>query len=94
MTAPATTPFSTESYFQTQRPPAGLADKVGRVETFVNRWKGVDSKRVVLVTVRLPLHHFPCLQMLIPRRVEAPRCPSSPIRESAISALLKSRARS
>jgi phosphopantothenate-cysteine ligase len=45
------TPFSTESYFQTQKPPAGLDERTARVQAFVERWKAVEGKRVVLVTV-------------------------------------------
>jgi phosphopantothenate-cysteine ligase len=45
-------PFSTESYFQSQRPPPGLEDKNARMHEFVRRWKAVEGKRVVLVTVR------------------------------------------
>jgi hypothetical protein len=48
----ASTPFSTESYFQTQPAPAGLEEHTDRIRTFVERWKGVEGKRVVLVTVR------------------------------------------
>jgi len=44
-------PFSTESYFQTQKPPVGLDERVGRVKSFVDKWKEVEGKRVVLVTV-------------------------------------------
>ena len=47
------TPFSTESYFQTQKPPAGLDERTARVQAFVDRWKAVDGKRVVLITVSL-----------------------------------------
>ena len=43
--------FSTESYFQTQRPPAGLEEKTKTVAGFVDRWREVADKRVVLVTV-------------------------------------------
>lgn len=46
-------PFSTESYFQTQRPPAGLEDKDALVYGFVEKWKAVEGKRVVLVTASL-----------------------------------------
>jgi len=45
------TPFSTESYFQTQKPPVGLDERVARVKSFVDKWKEVKGKRVVLVTV-------------------------------------------
>ena len=47
----ASTPFSTESYFQTQKPPAGLDERVARVKAFVDKWKEVEGKRVVLITV-------------------------------------------
>jgi phosphopantothenate-cysteine ligase len=47
----ASTPFSTESYFQTQKPPAGLDERVARVKGFVDKWKEVEGKRVVLITV-------------------------------------------
>ncbi|WVR07514.1 hypothetical protein IAU60_004556 [Kwoniella sp. DSM 27419] len=43
-------PFSTESYFQTQKPPPGLEDKAAEMLKFVTRWKGVAGKKVVLVT--------------------------------------------
>ncbi|WVF72835.1 hypothetical protein IAT40_007653 [Kwoniella sp. CBS 6097] len=43
-------PFSTESYFQTQRPPPGLEDKSATMLEFVNKWKDVKGKKVVLVT--------------------------------------------
>jgi phosphopantothenate-cysteine ligase len=45
------TPFSTESYFQTQKPPAGLDESIARVKAFVDKWKNVEGKRAVLVTV-------------------------------------------
>lgn len=48
-------PFSTESYFQTQRPPPGLDEKAALMDEFVNKWKNVAGKKVVLVTVR-PVH--------------------------------------
>ncbi|KAL7422737.1 Phosphopantothenate--cysteine ligase cab2 [Cryptotrichosporon argae] len=41
--------FSTESYFQTQRPPAGLADKTARIQAFVDE-HARRGTRVVLVT--------------------------------------------
>lgn len=44
-------PFSTESYFQTQRAPAGLDERTERIRAFVDRWQAVEGKRVVLVTV-------------------------------------------
>nr|XP_031859949.1 uncharacterized protein CI109_004556 [Kwoniella shandongensis]KAA5527021.1 hypothetical protein CI109_004556 [Kwoniella shandongensis] len=44
------TPFSTESYFQTQRPPVGLEEKTKLMLEFVERWKSVQGKKVVLVT--------------------------------------------
>jgi hypothetical protein len=50
------TPFSTESYFQTQKPPAGLDERTERMRAFVDRWKAVEGKRVVLVTVRYIIH--------------------------------------
>ena len=43
-------PFSTEAYFQTQRPPAGLDEKAQRMDAFVQRWQAVEGARVVLVT--------------------------------------------
>ncbi|KAK8854770.1 hypothetical protein IAR55_003509 [Kwoniella newhampshirensis] len=43
-------PFSTESYFQTQRPPAGLEEKTALMSEFVDKWKRVKGKKVVLVT--------------------------------------------
>ena len=47
----ASTAFSTETYFQTQRPPAGLDERIRTVRTFIDRWMDVTDKRVVLVTV-------------------------------------------
>ncbi|EIW68163.1 hypothetical protein TREMEDRAFT_44607 [Tremella mesenterica DSM 1558] len=44
------TPFSTDDYFATQRPPPGLEEKAARVDEFVRRWGEVKGKRVVLVT--------------------------------------------
>ena len=43
--------FSTEMYFQTQKRPAGLDEKAGRVAEFVDKWGKVPNKKVVLVTV-------------------------------------------
>ncbi|WWC63337.1 uncharacterized protein I303_105937 [Kwoniella dejecticola CBS 10117] len=42
--------FSTESYFQTQKPPAGLKEKSEKMHQFVEKWKAVQGKKVVLVT--------------------------------------------
>ncbi|WVQ68027.1 uncharacterized protein L199_006233 [Kwoniella botswanensis] len=42
--------FSTESYFQTQRPPTGLKEKSDKMHDFVEKWKAVKGKKVVLVT--------------------------------------------
>lgn len=56
--------FSTESYFQTQRPPAGLEEKIGRVKEFVDRWQAVEGKKVVLVTVSYIFHSL-CAHSLI-----------------------------
>ena len=42
--------FSTEAYFQTQKPPAGLDERTAKVAAFVDKWKE-SGKRVVLVTV-------------------------------------------
>ena len=50
----ASPPFSTGSYFQTQNPPPDLADKAAITCGFVDRWKGVAGKKVVLVTVTMP----------------------------------------
>ena len=44
-------PFSTESYFQTQKPPAGLGEKTAQMAELVDRWRGTEGQRVVLVTV-------------------------------------------
>jgi len=43
--------FSTEMYFQTQKPPAGLDEKAKVVADFVTKWGKVPNKKVVLVTV-------------------------------------------
>lgn len=56
--------FSTESYFQTQRPPAGLDEKAKIMLDFVTRWNGLAGKKVVLVTVsnlKRSLDPFPYL---------------------------------
>ncbi|WWC93818.1 hypothetical protein V866_000654 [Kwoniella sp. B9012] len=51
MGAPSTSQgFSTESYFQTQRPPTGLKEKSDKMHDFVEKWKAVKGKKVVLVT--------------------------------------------
>ncbi|WVQ82330.1 hypothetical protein IAT38_004458 [Cryptococcus sp. DSM 104549] len=50
MSPSAPTQFSTESYFQTQKPPAGLNEKTALVLEFVKRWSAVKDKKVVLVT--------------------------------------------
>lgn len=42
--------FSTESYFNTQRPPARLEVQTEAMRAFVERWDK-EGKRVVLVTV-------------------------------------------
>lgn len=42
--------FSTQDYFNTQRPPANLAEQTESMRGFVNRWNG-GGKKVVLVTV-------------------------------------------
>ncbi|ORX38493.1 putative phosphopantothenate-cysteine ligase [Kockovaella imperatae] len=42
--------FSTESYFQTQRPPSGLAERTQKMTEFVDKWRAVPNQRVVLVT--------------------------------------------
>lgn len=65
--APSTSnAFSTESYFQSQRPPSNLEDKCSRIQAFVDRWINVSGKRVVLVTVSSAVadtdrmwHHLP-----------------------------------
>lgn len=44
-------PFSTERYFQTQRPPPGLEQKTVLMNGFVQKWQSAQGKRVVLVTV-------------------------------------------
>ncbi|WWC90672.1 uncharacterized protein L201_005608 [Kwoniella dendrophila CBS 6074] len=49
-TSSSSQPFSTESYFQTQKPPAGLEEKSEKMREFVEKWKAVDGKKVVLVT--------------------------------------------
>lgn len=43
--------FSTESYFQTQKSPPNIQDKTAKVLQFVDKWRAVDGKKVVLVTV-------------------------------------------
>ncbi|KIR51701.1 phosphopantothenate-cysteine ligase [Cryptococcus gattii Ru294] len=44
------TPFSTESYFQTQKSPPNIQEKTAKVRQFVGKWRAVDGKKVVLVT--------------------------------------------
>lgn len=68
-------PFSTESYFQTQTPPPTLQAKTAQIAEFVKRWEGVKGKRVVLVTVSLS-------SKAANIRAEAPLFPSSPTRRS------------
>jgi hypothetical protein len=73
MSVPASTSrqFSTESYFQTQAPPPGLDVKAKLVADFVEKWKRIAGKKVVLVTVG---------SSMLPgadRRAEAPPCRSS-----------------
>lgn len=48
---PGAREFSTEDYFNTQRPPANLEEKTALMKAFVQRWAGVKDKKVVLVTV-------------------------------------------
>ncbi|KAK4683675.1 phosphopantothenate---cysteine ligase (ATP), partial [Tremellales sp. Uapishka_1] len=48
--AASSQPFSTESYFSTQHPPASLADKTQLMTEFIERWTAVNGKKVVLVT--------------------------------------------
>lgn len=43
--------FSSEDYFNTQRPPAALEQKTDIMRQFVDKWARVDGKKVVLVTV-------------------------------------------
>ncbi|KIR58961.1 phosphopantothenate-cysteine ligase [Cryptococcus bacillisporus CA1873] len=43
-------PFSTESYFQTQKSPPNIQEKTAKVLQFVDKWRAVDGKKVVLVT--------------------------------------------
>ncbi|WRT68441.1 uncharacterized protein IL334_005417 [Kwoniella shivajii] len=53
-TVSSSEPFSTEGYFHTQRPPAGLEEKSEKMHAFVEQWKAVKGKKVVLVTVSSP----------------------------------------
>lgn len=45
------TSFSTESYFHTQKSPPNIHDTTAKVLQFVDKWRAVDGKKVVLVTV-------------------------------------------
>lgn len=85
------TAFSTESYFQSQKPPPNLEDKCSRIQAFVDRWFNVSSKRVVLVTVSSPSndtdrlrHRLPAIVMswLTGNRVVVRLSHSSRTRES------------
>ncbi|TXT13095.1 hypothetical protein VHUM_01496 [Vanrija humicola] len=42
--------FTTDDYFQTQRPPANLKEKTEVMRAWVDKWAGVEGKNVVLVT--------------------------------------------
>ncbi|EAL20611.1 hypothetical protein CNBE3190 [Cryptococcus deneoformans B-3501A] len=44
------TSFSTESYFHTQKSPPNIHDTTAKVLQFVDKWRAVDGKKVVLVT--------------------------------------------
>jgi hypothetical protein len=65
------TAFSTESYFQSQKPPPNLEDKCSRIQAFVDRWFNVSTKRVVLVTVSSRSTSFDCLRHPLPANVMA-----------------------
>lgn len=54
------TPFSTESYFQTQKSPPNIQEKTAKVRQFVGKWRAVDGKKVVLVTVSMQSSIDPC----------------------------------
>jgi hypothetical protein len=43
--------FSTEQYFETQPPPSDLEARVRPAREFVERWRKVQGKKVVVVTV-------------------------------------------
>lgn len=67
--------FSTEDYFNTQRPPASLKEKTEAMRAFVDKWN-IDGKKVVLVTVSVCLH--PC-----PRAAAPSHCPTAPLPSNA-----------
>lgn len=46
--------FSTEQYFETQHAPHDLEARIKPAREFVERWSGVDGKKVVVVTVSGP----------------------------------------
>lgn len=51
--------FTTDDYFKTQSPPAGLEEKTKRMHDFIQKWAAVPDKRLVVVTVseqRRPSH--------------------------------------
>jgi hypothetical protein len=76
--------FSTEQYFETQPPPSDLESRVEPAREFVERWRKVEGKKVVVVTVckavlvnlkyTLTLHYT--------NRVEEQRYLWNPIRKS------------
>lgn len=73
------TPFSTESYFQTQKSPPNIQEKTAKVLQFVDKSRAVDGKKVVLVTVSMQSSIDPCAHWIW-RRVEERPCRSNPIR--------------
>lgn len=43
--------FTTDDYFNTQTPPAGLKEKTKRMHDFIQKWAAVPDKKLVVVTV-------------------------------------------
>ena len=43
--------FTTDDYFNTQTPPAGLEEKTKRMHDFIQKWAAVPDKKLVVVTV-------------------------------------------
>ena len=78
------TPFSAESYFETQLPPPNLDSDVAGVRSFVER-HAQEGRKVVLVTVSNKGNNHLALSLLKDRVVEQ-RFPWSSMCESRLKA--------